>query len=203
MRKIENRVVEMFRKVGWAAYLAGLENSHSGNMSVRVGNRVLITRRGSMLGFLKEEDIVEIGLYEDDSGISLASSESGVHRAIYRGTDALAILHAHTINAVVLSLVYDEIIPIDVEGSYVTKRVPVLEFEFGSGSKEMEEVLPRYLKDYNIVMVKGHGAFSIGETLEEALFYCHSLENSSKIILGVASMGKDPMEYIPNTLKEW
>ena len=164
MRKIENRVIEMFQKVGWAAYVAGLENSHSGNMSIRVGNRVLITRRGSMLGFLKGEDIVDIGLYEDDSGISLASSESGVHRAIYRETDTLAILHAHTVSAAILSLVYDEIIPIDVEGSYITKRVPVLEFEFGSGSKEMEEVLPRYLKDYNIVMVKGHGAFAIGET---------------------------------------
>ncbi len=190
MKKVEQSIVKYFQKLGWASYVAGLQDTHSGNMSIRIGKRMLITRRGSMLGFLNDFDIVEVGLEKNDSGIGLASSETGVHRAIYRETNGLAIFHAHLINTVILSFFNDEIIPLDVEGSYSIRKVPVIGFEYGSGSKEMEEVLPRYLKDNKIVVIKGHGAIAIGETLEEALFYNSVLENSSKIIIGINSLGK-------------
>lgn len=196
-------VMEEMKKIGHIVFLAGLNNSHSGNMSVRVGRRILITRRGSMLGFLKDEDIIETGLEEDDSGISLASTEVAVHRAIYQGTSALAILHSHPLTATALSIVQDEIVPIDVEGSYYIRRVPVIEFEFGTGSKEMEEVLPKYLKNYRIVMVKGHGAFAIGDFLEEALHYTHVLENIAQIIWRVRAMGVDTRQFEKEYFHQW
>jgi len=34
-------------------YLTGLVTSHGGNMSLRLGEKILITRRGSMLGYLE------------------------------------------------------------------------------------------------------------------------------------------------------
>ena len=184
-------VIEELKRIGSAVYQAGLNNSHSGNMTVRVGNRILVTRRGSMLGFLKEGDIIETGLEHNDSGIALASSEVAVHRAIYKGTSALAILHTHPITATALSILQDEIIPIDVEGSYYLRRIPVLKFEFGTGSVEMEKDLPKALKNYKVVMVKGHGAFSVGQFLEEAFQYAHMLENISQIIYLVKIMGGD------------
>jgi len=184
-------IIEEFKKIGRATFETGLNNSHSGNISVRVGNKILITRRGSMLGYLKDEDIIETGLEHDDSGIALASSEVGVHRAIYKGTSALAILHTHPVTATALSLLCDEIIPIDVEGSYYHRKIPVLAFEYSSGSREMEEELPKALKNYKVAMVKGHGAFSIGDFLEEAFYYAHSLENIARIIFMVKAMGGD------------
>lgn len=204
MKKIEQRIVKYFQKIGWAAYLAGLQDTHSGNMSMRIGNHMLITRRGSMLGFLNDYDIIEVSLIENDSGISLASSEAGVHRAIYRETNGLAIVHAHLINAVILSYLYNEIVLIDVEGSYSIRKVPVLSFKFGSGSKEMEEKIPEFLKDNKIVIIKGHGAIAIGETLEEALFYNSVLENSCKIIRGIYALGKKPEDFTPEEIsKGW
>ncbi|MCD6363091.1 MAG: class II aldolase/adducin family protein [Synergistetes bacterium] len=184
-------------------YVAGLQNSHSGNMSVRVGNRMIITRRGSMLGFLEEDDLVELNLTEDDGMIAIASTESHVHREIYRVTDALAIVHAHLVAATALSMLLDEIIPVDVEGAYHVKKVPVLSFEFGSGSTEMAKEIPKYLKDYPIIMVRGHGAFSAAETLEEAFFYCSSLENSAKIALYLLQAGESLEKFLPKTLKTW
>lgn len=62
MKKIEKNIVEYFQKIGWAAYVAGLQDTHSGNMSMRIGSRMLITRRGSMLGFLNGHDIIELSL---------------------------------------------------------------------------------------------------------------------------------------------
>jgi len=202
MKKVTQNIVRYFQKIGWASYVAGLQDTHSGNMSMRIGNHMLITRRGSMLGFLNSYDIIEVGLEKNDSGISLASSEAGVHRAIYRETNGLAIFHAHLINTVILSLVNDEIIPIDVEGSYTIRKVPVVNFELGSGSIEMEEEIPKYLKDNKIMVIKGHGAIAIGETLEEALFYNSVLENSCKIIVGVHSLGKKTECFRPKDISE-
>jgi hypothetical protein len=106
-------------------------------MSVRVGDRLVITRRGSMLGRLRPEDLVETGIDRDDSGIALASSEITVHRAVYQRTAAQAILHTHPPHGVVLSLELDEIIPMDSEGSYLLHRIPVVSAEKTVGSEEM------------------------------------------------------------------
>lgn len=100
----------------------------------------------------------------------------------------------------ILSFIYKEIVPIDVEASYTIKKVPVLSFELGSGSKEMEEEIPKFLKNNKIVVIKGHGAIGLGETLEEALFYNSVLENSCKIIMGIHSLGKNPEEFTPKEI---
>lgn len=200
---VSSDIVQEFQKIGSALFLAGLNNSHSGNISMRVGRKMFITRRGSMLGYLGEEDIIEVNLYEIDSNLTISSTESNVHKRIYLETEALAVVHAHVVAATALSIVRDEIIPIDVEGGYYVHKCPVISFEFASGSKEMEETLPKYLKNYKVVMVKGHGAFAVGETPEEALFYIHSLENSSRIILDVATLGYDPKKFEKDYYSKW
>jgi len=200
---VSQDIVQEFQKIGSALFLTGLNNSHSGNISMRVGRKMYITRRGSMLGYLTEEDIIEVDLFEIDSNLTISSTESNVHKRIYLETEALAIVHAHAVAATALSIVRDEIIPIDVEGGYYVHKCPVISFEFASGSKEMEETLPKYLKNYKVVMVKGHGAFGVGETLEEALFYVHSLENSSRIILDVATLGYDPRKFEKDYYSKW
>lgn len=196
-------IKEEFKRIGKFICDKGLNNSHSGNMSVRIGDRILITRRGSMLGFLKDDDIIETGLGKDDFGIALASSEVNVHRAILKNTSALAVIHAHLIHSVVLSFNQDEIIPIDVEGGYALKKIPIIEVEFGSGSKEMEEKIPEVLKKFPIVVVRGHGAFSIGKTLEESLYYASALEYISKIMYKVKTLGINTDNLTKETLKKW
>ncbi|MFH1422469.1 MAG: aldolase [Planctomycetota bacterium] len=196
-------IIEEFKKIGQILFSTGLNNSHSGNISVRVGNRILITRRGSMLGFLKDSDIIETGIEHNDSGIVLSSTEVDVHRGIYKGTSALSIVHTHPLTAVALSFVQDEIIPIDVEGSYFIRRVPILAFEYSTSSKEMAQELPKALKKYKIVMVKSHGAFAIGSTLEEALYYSHMLENVSQLIYMVKTMGGDLSKIQKQEYSKW
>ena len=87
-------VLEQFRSSSRDLFLAGVVSSHGGNLSVRKGDRILITRRGSMLARLDERDIIATGLEENDANVMLASTEIGVHRAIYLGTSAQAIVHA-------------------------------------------------------------------------------------------------------------
>lgn len=171
-----------FKKIGRDLFLSGLNSSHSGNLSVRYGDRIVITRRGSMLGHLEERDLIETGLAKNDSKIILASTEIGVHRAIYKGTSALAVVHAHPVHAIALSLLEDQIIPVDSEGAYLLHKIPVVGAEHTIGSKELEKSLPALLSEYKIVMVRGHGSFAVGQMIEEAYQWTSSLEHVCRII---------------------
>ena len=138
---IDQKLYEEFRDIGRDIFVTGLTSSHGGNMSVRVGDKIIIKRRGAQFGQLKSTDFVETSFRGKDSGIVRASTELIVHRAIYEMTSALAVIHAHPRTAIVLSLSRDEIIPIDNEGSYLLRKIPVVSVELASGSLEIPEVL--------------------------------------------------------------
>ena len=187
-------MLEEFQRIGRDLFLSGLVTSHGGNMSVRLGDRLIITRRGSQLGQLTNEDLVETGLYEDDSHIMLTSSEVPVHRAIYLSTAALAIIHAHPRTAIALSLLEDEIVPVDVEGSYLLHKVPVVSSEIASGM-QLASVVSTSLKQYKIIMVRGHGCFAIGQLLEEAYQWVSCLDESSQVLYYIRTLGGQIKEY--------
>ena len=175
-------MLDQFQRFGHDLFIRGLLSSHGGNMSVRMGDRIIITRTGAMLAHLTARDLIETGLEEDDSNIMLASSEIVVHRAIYQNTSALAIVHVHPPFAVAQSMcVEDAIIPIDSEGSYLFRKVPVVQTETTVGSKDVAKIAAKMLREYKIFMLRGHGCFSIGPVLEEAYQWCSSLEESCKI----------------------
>lgn len=179
---IDQRLYEEFRDVGRDIYVGGMTSTHGGNLSVRVGNKIIIKRRGAQLGRLKLSDFVATVLYGEDSGVTRASSELIVHRAIYQKTNALAIVHCHPPTAVALSLTRDEIIPVDNECSYLLHRVPVVAAELSSGSPEMAKLISEELRRYKLIMMRGHGVFSIGQTLDEALQWTSAFEMGCNIL---------------------
>ncbi|MDP2181662.1 MAG: aldolase [Actinomycetota bacterium] len=186
---------EDFERVGRDLFLSGAISSHGGNMSVRVGDRMMITRRGSMLGRLQPADIIETALDHDDSEVALASTEIVVHRAIYAKTNALAIVHAHPAHTIMRSLVDDEIVPIDSEASYLLHKVPVYALSLTAGSSEVAEVVSDALVDYKCVLLRGHGPFAIGTVLEEAFQWVSCLEVACKILNLRDSLGLPVKEY--------
>ncbi len=192
---MDERIYEMFREIGRDLYVADMVSSHGGNLSIRLGDRVVIKRRGAMLGRLKPHDLIETGLEKNDSGVALASTELVVHRTIYKMTPALAIVHCHPRSAIAYSLSRDEIVPIDNEASYLLKKVPVIWEEFASGSPEMANHLATTLAQYKIVMLRGHGSFAIGQTLDEAFHWSSTLEESCQIAIAAKIINEPFLEY--------
>jgi len=94
-------------------------------------------------------------------------------------TSALTVVHAHPPYATLLSMLYDELIPVDSEGSYLFKKVPVVSVEKTVGSQESAEMVSEALRDYKIVMLRGHGSFARGDMLEDAYMLTSSLEASA------------------------
>jgi L-fuculose-phosphate aldolase len=192
---IDPRIYEMFRDIGRDMYVANMISSHGGNLSIRLGDRVVIKRRGAMLGNLKPHDLIETGLEKNDSGVALASTELLVHRAIYMNTPALAVVHCHPRTAIAFSLSRDELVPIDNEASYLLKKVPVVAEEFASGTPEMANKVAKALQNYKIIMLRGHGSFAIGQTLDEAFHWSSTLEESCQIELAVKIINEPFIEY--------
>lgn len=170
-----------FSAVGHELFLAGLNNFHSGNISARKDDNIIITSTGSKLGFLNEDNIICLPLFSEETG--KASCELPVHRAIYKNTNAKAIVHAHAPYAVALSYFLKDITPIDGEGMfYFPHGVKVLEVKNSVASEEVAEKIPGLLKEEKAVVVKGHGIFAIGSDVVEAAKWVSSLENSARIL---------------------
>ena len=202
---IDDRIFQQFSEIGRDLYEHSMISSHGGNLSLRVGDRVIIKRRGAQLGRLQPHDLVETNLEKNDSGVALASTELLAHRAIYLKTPALAICHCHPRTAIAFSLSRDEIIPIDNEASYLLKKVPVIWEEFPSGTPEMANKLATALQSYKIVMLRGHGSFAIGQTLDDALLLSTTFEEACQIMLAAKIINEPLIEYraMSDSYKKW
>jgi L-fuculose-phosphate aldolase len=173
-----------FQTVGADLFAAGLNNSHSGNLSVRDNRMMAITRTGSMLHRLAATDIVETLIDGEDAETKRASREIPVHRAIYNGTSAGAIVHAHAPHAIALAYRFDRIVPADGEGRYYfPEGAPVIEVANSIASNEVAAAVVPLLKKVPIVVVRGHGTFAIGADLEEAFHWTSSFDHSAHILL--------------------
>lgn len=182
-----------FQQAGQDLLALGLNNSHSGNMSARLGRALVITRTGGKLHRIEHGDLVETTLEGNDPGVQRASRELPVHRAIYRKTSAEAIVHAHPPHVVALSLACSHLHPLDVEGAYFfPKGVPIIAVANAVGSDEVAAAVPPLFEQFPIVVVKGHGSFAIGKDLDECLHWTSCLDNCARIILLSRMAGLKP-----------
>ena len=85
-------MLTQFQAIGQALFTQGLVSPQGGNLSVKVGERLVITHRGSPLGSIQEGDLVETGVSKNTRATPLASTELEVHRCIYKSTPAMPVV---------------------------------------------------------------------------------------------------------------
>ena len=82
-------------------------------------------------------------------------------------------------------------VPIDRTGAWVLGRVPSGTYREPVGSKEMEARIPRYLADSPATLVKGHGPFVRGGTLQECLHLLGIVDASAALLQAARLRGVD------------
>jgi L-fuculose-phosphate aldolase len=175
MAAVPELVMATLAEVGRDLYQLGLVSSHGGNLSVREGMGMWITGTGTMLGRLRERHIAYVrpdGTYDGPP----PSSDTVLHSTIYAMTGAGAVVHAHPRYAIALSFGTDRFIPIDYEGQYHLKAVPVVE----QGPNQVAQVAAA-LQEAVVVLLRGHGAYARGASLWEALHWVTALEESAQV----------------------
>jgi L-fuculose-phosphate aldolase len=149
-----------------------------GNLSCRKNqNEFLITGQHSALGFLGVKDLVRIKA--DGKPVrrhQRASSETPMHMAVYGGTDAHAVVHAHPPMVLAFSLRHELFTPISYEEKYTIGEVPVIAQDTPTVTKP--ETVVDALKYHPVVILKGHGTVAIGKTLQEAFLFTDLLEEA-------------------------
>ncbi len=176
---------EDFKKTGKVLFELGLTDSHSGNISTRNGDEILITSRESMLGYLNDEDIVKANIDEHPEDENCTSKDLLIHRMIYNNSSAGAVIHTHGANSLTLSLTENKILAQDAKGQFFFPQgVSILKVRQGATKEEIGKLIVSYMQDNACaVVVKACGMYVWAKTINEALEITTSLEKSSDIWL--------------------
>jgi len=190
--ELSSAELSAFQRCGRALFFAGLNNSHSGNLSFRQGDQISVTATGSMLHELEPESIVITSFEPTDAERKRVSREFVVHRAIYESTDYAAVVHCHPLYALALSLVEDAIEPLQIDGhGALPGYAPVIEVDVASASPELCEAVASAMTKVPAVVIRGHGAFVAGADLDQATHRAFVLENAAQVICTTRALGGD------------
>jgi len=155
-----------------------LVSGWGGNISCRLSDGdILITGQHAPLGFLTASDIVRLTSDGKARGKNRrASSETPMHLAIYQGTDARAVIHAHPPMTLAYSFDHDRFDPLSFEEKFTVGTVAVITQETPTVTRP--EALVESLLYQPIVIVKGHGTVAVGGDLKEAFLLTDLLEEA-------------------------
>lgn len=157
----------------------GCNDSHSGNASVRDGDRFWVTPSGCGADTLQPEQLFACPLHGPcPAGASL---DAPLHQRVYQlNPRAAAILHSHGPHSVALTLNGQDFLPTDFEGQLYFPRVPVIDIPYQDYVREAPARVAETLMDFPIAIVRGHGVYAGAERLNLAYKWTCSLELSAK-----------------------
>ncbi len=181
---------ELIVEYGLRMLQDGLTVGTSGNLSVRVGERIAITPSGVDYAALRPEDICVItrdGGHVD--GPDNPSTEVPMHTIVYQKTDALAVVHTHPVYATVLGTLVDEIPPIHYMLALLGGPVRVAPYA-PFGTQELARNCNEAMKDRYGVLLQNHGATTYGGTLARAYSRSIYLEWLCRIYCEAKAIGE-------------
>ena len=175
-----NQIIEYSLKLN----STNLSPLRSGNISLRgkEGDKegYLITPSGKKYETLKPEDIVFMGLNEDEKNkpTNKPSSEWRFHRDIYTNKkEAHAIVHAHSPHATAVSSHGKPIPPfhymIALAGGDDIKCAEYATF----GTDELSQNVIKALENRSACLMSNHGQVAFGKNLEDAFELAQEIEN--------------------------
>ncbi|MEE8482662.1 MAG: class II aldolase/adducin family protein [Acidiferrobacterales bacterium] len=172
---LKRELVETYR---WLRQY-GLNDSHSGNASIREGDVIWITPTGAGADTLSDTDLVACNI-KGDIGDN-ASLDAPLHIAVYQtNAETRCVLHSHGPHTVAITLDGKDFKPVDFEGAYYFERVPVLNISYRDYLDDSPGQVSRALSKYRIAVVRGHGVYAGAETINLAYKWTSSLEQSAK-----------------------
>src|SRR5215216_5062359 len=154
---------------------------HSGHGSVRRdAGSFHINSGASVRGSLTVNDVVTIDLQGDLlEGVARPPLEFHIHSEIYRARpDVNAVLHLHPQWSTLLTMTGVKFRPVYAQG-VLLERVPILDSPLSVNTKPAGEMLASTLGHGRAVLLKSHGAVTVGRDLLEAFALAAYLEENA------------------------
>jgi L-fuculose-phosphate aldolase len=159
-------------------------------------DRVLATASGLAKGFLEPEQLILVDLRGElvsgPAGLK-PTSELLMHLEAYRRRpDIHAVVHAHPVTAVALSIagisLADCVVP---EAIVVLGLVPTTPYATPS-SEENQRAIADVIVSHDALILQYHGTLTVGRTVTEAYLRTETLEHTAKIIALSRLLGGGP-----------
>ncbi|MEU6055279.1 class II aldolase/adducin family protein [Streptomyces xanthochromogenes] len=171
----------------------GLVVGTSGNVSVRVGELILVTPTGVPYDRLGPADTVAVDLDgRQVLGTLRPTSEVPMHLAVYRSTDARAVVHTHAVHATAVSTLVTELPLIHYMAAALGGPVRVAPYAL-YGSEELAGNMLRALDGRTACLLQNHGTVAHGTSLAQAYDRTAQLEWMCRVWLTAAALpGRTP-----------
>jgi methylthioribulose-1-phosphate dehydratase len=172
-------------------YTQGWVPATSGNFSIQVDGRILITASGLDKGLLTPDGLLEIDARGHVlRGTGKPSAETGLHLVLYRARPhAGAILHVHTVWNTLISAHHAAQGYVPLEGYEILKglsnvtshahleRVPILENtqNYADLATKLAATLDANPQAHGVLLSR-HGLYTWGESVAEARRHLEALE---------------------------
>ncbi|MET8945495.1 class II aldolase/adducin family protein [Streptomyces sp. NPDC004542] len=201
VREQESRAWEALVATARRTVADGLVVGTSGNVSVRVGDTVLVTPSGVPYDRLTPHDVTGVDLTgRQVLGTLVPTSELPMHLAVYRTTDAAAVVHTHAVHATAVSTLVAELPAVHYMSAALGGPVRVARYAT-YGTEELAENMLRALADRSGCLLQNHGTITHGATLDQAYDRTAQLEWMCRLWLTASSVpGLTPSLLTPRQL---
>jgi len=207
----ERALREEFIRIGQLLHTRGYVTATDGNISARLGtDRFLVTPSGLSKGFMTPDQMVVIDWDARPVGASRygaardlrPSSEILLHLEAYRQRpDIGAVVHAHPVNAIALSIAGISLARCLIPEVIVNLgMIPTTEYAMPA-SAEGATVIRDLIQRYDALILQRHGSVTIGKTVWEAYLNLEKLENVAEITFKLVLLGRE-MPFPPGAVEK-
>ena len=184
---------------GRSLYDRGYAHGSSGNLSVRVGDAILITPTGSSLGRLDPQRLAKVAADGTPLAGDPPSKEAFLHLAMYaQRPTARAIVHLHCTCAVAVSClahadVSNVLPPLTAYHVMRVGTLPLIPY-FRPGDLALAAAVGTAAATHRAMLLANHGPVVSGKSLDDAVDAAEELEQTAKLALLLHGRDTRPLD---------
>ena len=166
----------------------GLTHGSTGNLSVRVGDQILVTPTGSSLGTVEAHQLSTIDLAGRHVDGARPSKEAFLHAAMLRARpSATAVVHTHSTHSAAVSCMdgLDANNALPPLTAYFAMRVgslPLIPYH-APGDEALGPLAEQTARKHSAILLSNHGPVVAGADLDAAMDAIEELEETAKLFL--------------------
>lgn len=172
------------------AHLAalGLSPGSSGNISVRIGDTIVMSPTGADLASLEADNLSRLTLAGEFLSGPKASKEFPLHQAMYARDPAVcSVVHLHSPHAAALSCTepwaaHSALPPITPYLVMRVGQVPLIPYA-APGNVSQGDHIGGLSFDFRAILLQNHGPLTAGTSVQQAVDAIIEIEEAAKLVL--------------------
>ena len=198
MSAATNQARDEIVRAARSLFSRGLTHGSTGNLSVRVGDAILVTPTGSSLGTVEAHQLSII----DPSGRHIdgarPSKEAFLHAAVLRARpSAAAVVHTHSTHSAAVSCMvgldpHNALPPLTAYFAMRVGRLPLLPYH-APGDATLGPLAEETARNHSAILLSNHGPVVAGADLNAAMDAIEELEETAKLFLLLRGIPSRPL----------